>query len=304
LATAYGAEVIRLEAPWGEAVDPQRVAEALEENPDVRAVYLTHCETSTGVLHDVEAIAALVRRTDALLVVDAVSSLGAVPLPMDAWGVDVLVTGSQKALMLPPGLGFVALSDRAWEVAERNQNPRFYLDLRAYRKQLAANTTPYTAAVSLVYGLAEALDLIEAEGLPRIYERHVLLQRMTREAMKALGLPLFTPDEIASPTVTAVLGEGFDPERLRNVLREDFQIAVAGGQQQLKGRIFRIGHMGYCSPVDILQVIAALEVSLARIGVSVELGRGVEAAQRVFLEHQLQQELQQQQLQPEVVSRG
>ncbi|MGZ4164073.1 MAG: pyridoxal-phosphate-dependent aminotransferase family protein, partial [Tumebacillaceae bacterium] len=275
LANSYGAHVLTVDAPWGEAIDPQQVATQLTEHPEIKVVFATHCETSTGVLHDIQAIAAVVQATPALLVVDAVSSLGAALLPMDAWGLDIVVTGSQKALMLPPGLCFLAVSEKAWHVVEQNQAPRFYFDLRAYRKNLAAHTTPYTPSVSMIFGLVEVLNLIEQEGLPAIYERHLLMQRMVRDAVRALGLPLFTADAVASPTVTSIGSNGFDVEQVRKLLRQDFGIAVAGGQQHLKGQIFRIGHMGYATPVEMLQVIAALEVALLKAGAAIELGAGV-----------------------------
>jgi aspartate aminotransferase-like enzyme len=283
LANSYGAQVLTVDAPWGEAIDPQLVNEQLTLHPEIKVVFATHCETSTGVLHDVKAIAAAVKKTDALLVVDAVSSLGAVDLPMDAWGLDIVVTGSQKALMLPPGLCFLALSEKAWQVVEHNQAPRFYFDLRAYRKKLADDTTPYTPAVSMIFGLVEVLDLIEQEGLPAVFDRHLLMQRMVRDAVRALGVPLFTADDVASPTVTSIGTNGYDVEQVRKLLRQDFGIAVAGGQQHLKGQIFRIGHMGYATPADMLQMIAALEIALVKAGANVELGRGVRAAQQAFL---------------------
>ncbi|TCP56001.1 aspartate aminotransferase-like enzyme [Tumebacillus sp. BK434] len=282
---AYGANVLEVEASWGDPIDPELVAATLAEHPDVKAVFATHCETSTGVLHPIREIARRVQATAALLIVDAVSSLGAVDLPMDDWGLDIVVTGSQKALMLPPGLTFLALSERAWDVVANNRTPRFYFDLRAYKKQLQARTTPYTPAVSLLYGLDEVLKLIEAEGLPRIFDRHLLLQKMTRRAVQALELPLFTTDEAASPTVTSVGVCDFDVEKLRQALRTAFNLSVAGGQQHLKGQIFRIGHMGYCSPADVLQTIALLEVGLFQAGAPVALGRGVRAAQEVYLTH-------------------
>lgn len=281
---AYGATVLRVEARWGEQIDPELVALTLAEHPDTKAVFATHCETSTGVLHPIEEIARRVRATDALLIVDAVSSLGAVELPMDEWGIDIVVTGSQKALMLPPGLTFLALSARAWLAVEESRSPRFYFDLRAYRKQLQAHTTPYTAPVTLIFALAEVLTLFEAEGLTAIFDRHLLLQAMTRSAIRALGLPLFTSEAAASPTVTSVGPCEFDVEAFRKTLRNDCNLAIAGGQQHLKGQIFRIGHMGYCSPADLLQAIALLEIGLIRSGVQVELGQGVRAAQTVWLE--------------------
>lgn len=286
LAKTYGAHVLTVDAPWGQAIDPQQVADALIAHPEVKVVFATHCETSTGVLHDVHAIAEQVRHTEALLVVDAVSSLGAARLPMDEWGLDIVVTGSQKALMLPPGLCFLALSDKAWAAVAQNEAPRFYFDLNAYRKKLAERTTPYTPSVSLLFGLSEVLNLIEQEGLPQIYARHLLMQRMVRDAIHALQIPLFTADAVSSPTVTAIASNGFDVEKVRKFLREDFGIAVAGGQQHLKGKIFRIGHMGYASPVDMLQVLSALEIALVKAGAQIELGAGVRAAQQAFLHTQ------------------
>lgn len=283
---SYGAHVLTVEAEWGQGIDPQRVADMLAAHPEITVVFATHCETSTGVLHDVKGIAAHVRETEAIFVVDAVSSLGAVELPMDEWGLDIVVTGSQKALMLPPGLCFLAASPKAWDKIAHNEAPRFYFDLRSYHKQLAANTTPYTAGVTLVYGLAEVLSLIEQEGLDKIFARHKQMQQMTRAAIKALGLPLFTADDVAAPTVTSVGSNGFDVEAVRKHLKKDFNIIVAGGQGHLKGQIFRIGHMGYATPIDMLQVIAALEVALVKAGAEIELGRGVRAAQEVLLQKQ------------------
>lgn len=280
---SYGGRVLVLEAPWGERIAPDAVRRELEQHPEIKVVFATHCETSTGVLHDIEGIAKAVRETEALLVVDAVSSLGATDLPMDRWGVDIVVTGSQKAFMLPPGLCFLALSERAWQVVEQNESPRFYFDLRSYRKKLAERTTPYTPAVSLIFGLAEVLNLIEQEGLQQVFTRHLLMRDMVRAAGRALGLPLFCSDEAGAPTVTSFSGNGFDVEALRKVLRTEFGIVIAGGQQHLKGQIFRIGHMGYCTPLDMLQVLAALEIALLRVGAAVELGAGVRAAGQVYL---------------------
>jgi len=285
IAKAYGASTLLVEAEWGQAIDAAQVQAALQAHPETKVVFVTHCETSTGVLNDVQAIADVVKNTPALLVVDAVSSLGGAALPMDAWNLDIVVTGSQKALMLPTGLCFLSLSEKAWKVVESNENPRFYFDLRAYRKQLAASTTPYTPAVSLIYGLQEVMNMIEEEGLENVLNRHLQMQRMTRAAIKALGLPLFAADEIASPTVTSIQSDGsFDVEELRKVLRKDFKIAVAGGQQHLKGKLFRIGHMGYATAADTLQMIATLEIALVKVGAKIELGSGVRAAQEAYLQ--------------------
>jgi aspartate aminotransferase-like enzyme len=283
----FGIVAHRLEVPWGDAVTPDKLQAFLAEKPQVKAVFATYCETSTGVLNPIRDLARVVReQSDALFIVDAVSCLGAVPCEMDAWGVDIVVTGSQKAFMLPTGLAFLAASERAWKVIEQQKPLAFYLDLKAYRKSLADKTTPYTPAVSLIFGLDEVCNMLEEEGLPQIIKRHELMRDMTRAAMRALDIPLMTTDEYASPTVTSLDPKGkFDAEELRKVLRTKYNVVIAGGQQHLKGKIFRIGHMGYCEPLDVIQVVAAIETSLRQIGVNVELGAGVKAAQEVLIAH-------------------
>ncbi|MFM1652760.1 pyridoxal-phosphate-dependent aminotransferase family protein [Brevibacillus sp. B_LB10_24] len=283
----YGIIVHRLEVPWGEAITPEVLTPFLKEHSQVKAVFATHCETSTGVLNPIEQLSRVVHEeTDALFIVDGVSCLGAVPCEMDKWGIDILVTGSQKAFMLPTGLAFLAASERAWKVIEQVKPQAFYLDLKAYRKSLADSTTPYTPAVSLVFGLAEVCSMIEEEGMPNIINRHVLMRDMTRAAMKALDISLMTKDEYGSPTVTSLNPEGkFDAEELRKVLRTKHNIIIAGGQQHLKGKIFRIGHMGYCDPLDVITVVSAIEMALKQIGTDVTLGAGVKAAQEVLINH-------------------
>jgi aspartate aminotransferase-like enzyme len=281
----YGITLHRLDVPWGKSCDPDTLASFLLKHATAKAVFLTYCETSTGVLNPIEELAQVVRQhSDALVIVDGVSCLGAVPCRMDQWGVDVMVTGSQKALMLPPGLAFAAVSPRAWARIEQNRAPRFYLDLFLHRQNLEKGTTPYTPAVSLLYGLKEALAMLEEEGLPNVFARHERLKQMTRAGVRALGLNLMTSEADASPTVTSVRGgeEHWNAEDLRKALGQ-LRVTVAGGQQQLKGKIFRIGHMGYCDELDMLTVLAALEVALCRIGVFVELGSAVKAAQEVML---------------------
>ncbi|MGC4377935.1 alanine--glyoxylate aminotransferase family protein [Fictibacillus sp. Mic-4] len=283
----YNIVVHRLEVEWGEAVTPELLQSFLKQHTNVKAVFATYCETSTGVLNPVKELAEVVHeQTDALFIVDAVSCLGAVPCEMDEWGIDIIATGSQKAFMLPTGLAFLAASKRAWKTIETITPPAFYLDLKAYRKSLENQTTPYTAAVSLVFGLAEVCEMIEEEGLAQIIKRHELMRDMTRAAIRALGLPLMTKDEYASPTVTSIDPKGaFDSEALRKALRTTHNVVVAGGQQHLKGKIFRIGHMGYCEPLDVLTVVSAIEVALKQIGVEIELGAGVKAAQEVLIQH-------------------
>ncbi|MGQ9497040.1 MAG: pyridoxal-phosphate-dependent aminotransferase family protein [Desulfotomaculales bacterium] len=285
LARIYGADVIEMNFGWGNPVDVDAVKARLDAEPGICAVLATHNETSTGVVNDIAALGAMLRGRDALLVVDAVSSLGGIEIRTDAWGVDILVTASQKALMVPPGLAVISVSPRAWERIGGCRAPRYYFDLPAARKALAKWNTAYTPAVSLFYGLDAALDLILAEGLPQVFARHKRLAAAARAAVKALGLKLFPPEAVASPVVTAVHAPGGeDADELRKVLAGRFGIYFAGGQGELKGRIFRIAHMGYVDEADILCVIAALEVALATLGYDVALGSGTAAAQRVFLE--------------------
>jgi len=280
----YEMKTHRIEVDWGENIVIDDVADFLEKNKNIKAVFMTQCETSTGILNPVEELSKTIQeKSDALIIVDGVSCVGGVEAEMDAWGVDVFVTGSQKAMMLPAGLTFVAVSDKAWQAIEKNKEPRFYLDLLKYRDNLDKNSTPYTPALSLIFGLEQALNLLKEEGLENVYARHTLMKDMTRAAMKALGVPLLTDDSVASPTVTAVKPDAFDPEALRKSVKDNFNLSLAGGQAHLKGEIFRIGHMGYCTPADVLQYISIIELGISDIGGEVELGKGVKAAQEVFL---------------------
>lgn len=279
---AWGLDVLPLTAPFGETVPAERVAEALRTTPGLRAVLVQHSETSTGVLHDVRGYAAATAGSDAILIVDAVSSLGITDLPMDAWGVDVVVAGSQKGLMLPPGLGFCALSERAWARAEAATLPRYYFDLREERKALRRNEAHFTPAVSIVLGLREVLRLLEREGLGNVFRRHDRLARATRAGVEALGLSLFaraTP----SPALTAVAApRGVDSERIVAAYAAHHNITIAGGQGEMKGRLFRLGHMGYVAEFDVIAALAALEQILADLGQPVDFGASVRAAQKVF----------------------
>jgi aspartate aminotransferase-like enzyme len=282
IARAYGLRAIELSAPFGDTVAPERVAEALSAHPEIRAVLTQHSETSTGVLHDVRAYAAVTRKTDALLIVDAVSSLGIAPLPMDAWGVDVVVAGSQKGLMLPPGLGFCALSERAWARAATSSLPKYYFDLATERTYARRNEAHFTPAVSLVVGLGEVLQMLASEGLERVFLRHDRLARATRAGCEALGLELFaraTP----SPAVTAVRApRGIDGEAIVTAYARDHNITIAGGQGEMKGQVFRLGHMGYAAEFDVIAALAALEQILAELSVPVDFGSAVRAAQKIF----------------------
>ncbi len=286
IASRVGATVHSLSYEWGQAAQAEDIERALAEQPHIKVVLVTHCETSTGVLNDVKAIAEVVHRHGGYLVVDAVSSFIGAPLPVDEWRVDVMVTGSQKALGLPPGLALVGVSERAAERMREIPRRTLYLDLVRYFKDAQANTTPFTPPVSLVYGLQAALSLLRQEGLQQAQRRHLLLRDMTRAGVRAVGLPLLVAKDIdASPTVTTVGMLDFDADAVRKVMKSEFHIAIAGGQKHLSGKIFRIGHMGYVDAGDVLHYLACLETALAITGHAVALGAGVAAAQEVYLRH-------------------
>jgi aspartate aminotransferase-like enzyme len=284
VARAYGLRVIALTAPFGHTVSPERVAEAVKAHPEARAVLAQHSETSTGVLHDIRAYAAVTRGTEALLVVDAVSSLGIAPLAMDAWGIDAVVAGSQKGLMLPPGLAFCALSERAWVRTATATLPRYYFDLAAERKYGRRNDVRFTPAVSIVVGLREVLRMLGEEGLDRVFLRHDRLARATRAGCEALGLELFAR-AMPSPAVTAVVSpRGIDGEAIVAAFSQAHNITIAGGQGEMKGQLFRLGHMGYAAEFDVIAALAALEQVLAELGLPVDFGAAVRAAQKIFAE--------------------
>jgi aspartate aminotransferase-like enzyme len=277
---AYGVRVLPVDVPYGKSVDPAAVAAALEGEPIVKAVFATHSETSTGAAHDIQAIAAIVRKTPAILVVDAVTSLGVMDLPMDAWGVDIVAAGSQKALMLPPGLAFAALSDKAWALVPGSRLPKYYFSFAAERKAIEKNQSAYTPAVSLVIGLRESLRLILAEGLADVFARHDRLARATRAGVQALGLELFA--EHPGCACTAVKAPaGIEGGAIVKGFRKR-GITIAGGQGSMKGKIFRIAHMGYVDGFDVLIALGALELILADLGYPVKLGEGVRAAQQIL----------------------
>ncbi len=281
---AFGLDVTILDAPFGQTVAPERVAETLRQRPGIKAVLTQHSESSTGVLHDVRAYAEATRRTGAILIVDAVSSLGIADLPMDAWGVDVVVAGSQKGLMLPPGLAFCALSEKAWQHAAASRLPKYYFNLTEERRSVARNEAHFTPAVSIVIGLREVVRMLAAEGLPNVFRRHDRLARATRAGVEALGLELFAKAR-PSPALTAVVApRGLDGEQIVAAYSQQHNITIAGGQGEMKGRIFRLGHMGYAAEFDVIIALAALEQVLADLGVPVDFGAGVRAAQKVFAE--------------------
>jgi len=284
ICAAYGVEVVALDAPFGHTVPPDRVADALRKTPGIRAVFCQHSETSTGVLHDVRGYAEATRKSDAILVADTVSSLGVADLPMDAWGVDVVVAGSQKGLMLPPGLALCALSDRAWDRVKQAKLPRYYFNLLEEKKLVVKNQPHFTPAVSIVIGLREVLAMLKAEGLANIFRRHDRLARATRAGVEALGLELFAK-ATPSPAITSVVSpKGIDSEKVLAVYAKSHNITIAGGQGEMKGKVFRLGHMGYVGDFDVVVALAALEQVLAELGYPVDWGAAVGAAQKVLAE--------------------
>lgn len=284
MAKAFGLNVIELTAPFGSTVTADRVREALTKHRDVKAVLAQHSETSTGVLHDVRGYAAVTRSTDAILIVDAVSSLGIADLPMDAWSVDVVIAGSQKGLMLPPGLAFCALDPKAWAMARTSTLPKYYFNLDEERKFVLRSEARFTPAVSIVIGLREVLRMIETEGLSNVFARHDRLARATRAGVEALGLELFAK-AAPSPAITAVVPPaGIDSEKIVAAYSESHNITIAGGQGEMKGKVFRLGHMGYAAEFDVIAALAALEQVLADLGVPVDFGAAVRAAQKIFAE--------------------
>jgi len=282
---AYGIEFIPIDVEWGRAVEPESIRKALESDSAIRAVYTQASETSTGVRHPIREIAEIVKRyEDKVIVVDAITGIGVFNLPMDQWGIDVVVSGSQKALMLPPGLAFAALSEKAWRLAERSDLPKFYFDFKKELKSTKKNQSSYTPAISLFVGLRESLNMIRKEGLAPLFRRHEKLARATREAVKALGLGLFAP-ESPSDAVTAVkIPEGIDGERLKDLFFEKFGITVAEGQDRAKGKIIRIAHLGYYGRLDMVMVISALEMLLKEMGHRFELGAGVRRLEEVLMD--------------------
>ena len=284
LTEAFGGETVRYEPGWGERLDPAEIDRLLSENDGIEVVFATLSETSTGIVHDVAAIAEVARAHDAILAVDAVSGLGAAELRQDEWGIDVVVAGSQKALMCPPGLGFASVSERALEYAANNPSGRYYFDWGKNAKAQAKGNSAFTPAVPLFIGLDIALDMIREEGIEDVLARHALLARATRAGAAAIGLDIYGDADERSTVVTAVeLPDSIDGAKLPGALRK-LGITANGGQEQLKGRILRIAHCGYFGAFDILTSLSGLEMALSQLAYDVDHGAGVGAAQRVFVE--------------------
>ncbi len=281
IAKALGADVETIEVEPGKAIDPAVLKARLDKdiNKEIKIVTLTHNETSTGVTNDIKTLVSYIREHGALSVVDGVTSLSAITCKMDEWGIDVLVSGSQKGFMIPPGLSFLAASDRAWEVQKKCERPDFYFNWETNRKSVIANSTAFTPAVNLFVGLKTALEMIKAEGLEKIIERHTKIAKGLRVALKAINLKLFVEDEtIASTTITAVYPpENITVPDIRRILKNDYDIEVANGQNQLKDKIFRIGTLGFVSERDAITAVGSLEATLHKLGHKFELGKGVAA---------------------------
>jgi aspartate aminotransferase-like enzyme len=285
IAGAYGCDVVHLRYPWGESPSPDEVGEKLDEMGGAKAVFLTHSDTSTGVVSDLGAIAERLNGTDAIIVVDAISSLAAVPLETDAWGLDVVITSSHKALMCPPGLAFASVTDRAFETAGNAAAPRYYFDWERTRASQAKGENPFSPAISLFRGLDVALGMILEDGLEAAYERHVRLGRACRAGVKAMGLELFSPDEDRAAVVTAIrMPPEVDGQTIVLSMRERSGVTIIGGQGEVRGKIVRIGHIGYVDVVDVTTALAALEVALTEAGADIERAVAATAALEAFAE--------------------
>jgi len=283
IANAFGLDPVEVKVEWGKAVKVDVVEKQLNLHPDIQSVMIQASETSTTVLHPVKEIAKLTKNGP-LFLVDGVTAVGVLPVPLDEWGIDALVTGSQKALMLPPGLGFIALSERAWQKTKKAKLPRFYFDLNLERKNQARGSGAFTPAVSLIFGLRASLDMMAREGFDRVYARHARMARATRAAATAMGLKLLAPDS-PSPAATGIfLPKGLDADKVLDYLRDQMGVILAEGQDQLRGKAIRIAHVGYMGAFDVITAIAALEMALRKFGAEIPFGRGVAAAQEVLME--------------------
>lgn len=279
---ALGLNAVEIKVEWGKAPTPEQILDALKKHPQAKAVYLTHSETSTGTATDVETLAKVIREnSDALVCVDGITAIGAHEFRFDEWGIDACVTGSQKGLMIPPGLAFVAVSQRAVKAMETSTLPKFYLDLRKALKSYEKNDTPWTPAISLIIGVDAALQMIRAEGIENIWRRHERLARALREGVKAIGLRLFS--DSPSFAVTPVwVPEGVEWKTFNKTLKGKYGITIAGGQDDYAGKIFRVSHLGYYDELDMITMLSALEMTLAECGYEFEFGAGMKAAESVF----------------------
>jgi len=265
VAEEFGLKVIQINAEWGKPLDPEKFKDILENdfNKDIKAVILTHSETSTGVINDLKTISEYIRKhKQALSIIDCVTSIGAFNVPIDEWELDIVASGSQKGYMIPPGLSFISMSDKAWRANELSNLPKFYLDLKSYKKSLINNSNPFTPSVNLMFALDEALRMMKDEGLENIFQKHERHKLAISEAAKKLNLKLFASKESLSPSITAIETQNFDAESFRKSIQDKYGIQLAGGQDHLKGKIFRVGHLGYINDRDIISAITAIGLTL------------------------------------------
>jgi aspartate aminotransferase-like enzyme len=280
---AYGAKVIKIDAEWGKSVDPKKIEQTLKDNKQVKAVFTTHTETSTGVVNDLKTIGEIVKKSSAVLVIDAISGLAGQDLRTDEWNLDVVVSGAQKGLMCAPGLSFVAIGPKAWPLIEKSTSPRFYFDYRAAKKSMQKTQTPYTPAVTLIVAMAESMRIIRKEGLENIFARTNRLALACRAGIKALGLELFADESCACTVLTSArVPSGIDGKKIVSTLRKEYGISIAGGQAVLEGKIIRFAHMGYIDQFDLYVGLTGLEIVLSQLGHKVEFGKSIAAAQQVF----------------------
>ncbi|MFH1478961.1 MAG: alanine--glyoxylate aminotransferase family protein [Candidatus Omnitrophota bacterium] len=275
ICSAYKIDFVAIDVEWGRSVDPEDIKKILDKDSKIKAVYVTLCETSTGVTTDIKAIANITKDRDVIIVVDAISALGAVPLKTDEWGIDIVVAGSQKGLMIPPGLAFISMSQKALKRLGTSDLPKFYFDLKAYKKSIDKCDTPYTPCVNLIIGLNETLKLIKKEGIDNVIAGHQKNSLAVRNAMKALGLELFSPDFYSDAVTSVKVPDGIDGGKIVKTMRDKYGVAIAGGQGSLKGKIFRIATMGYITKSDLEVGITTLEIVLAELGYKFEKGVGV-----------------------------
>jgi len=281
---AYGVEAVNIDVEWGKAVDPDEIKKALDDNKDAKAVYAALSETSTGVINDIKSIGEVVSKTEAVLVVDVISGLGSVEFKTDDWKVDVAIGGSQKGLMIPPGLAFVTVSEKAWKLVETSTLPKFYFCYKAAKKAADKDDTPYTSAVSLIIALVESLKIVKEDTLEGVLARHKKMADAVKAAAAALGLSLLAPDAASDAVTSIKLPEGIDGVALVKTMRDTYGVGIAGGQAQLKGKIIRIASMGFMTQWDIIVGISCLEIVLKQMGYEFELGQGVKAAEEIFAE--------------------
>jgi len=284
VARAFGLEVIEINSKWGEPLNPDSIKELLENDhkKEIKAVIFTHSETSTGVINDLEKISKYIRNHEkALSIVDCVTSIGACNVPTDEWELDIVASGSQKGYMIPPGLSFISVSDKAWEACDKSNLPKFYLDLKSYKKSLNNNSNPYTPAVNLVFALEESLKMMQEEGLENIFQRHEKHKLAVSNAIQALNLKLFANNKFLSPSITAIKSTQIDAETFRKIIKEKYDILLAGGQDHLKGKIFRVGHLGYVNDRDIMTAISAIGLTLLdqKIISTEEVGKALHLAE-------------------------